>query len=81
MDYISLNGERQRINIDCNKHTAHIHEKATKKGPYIPAGVTVKNTERLKHETAFHNPKNLNPDEILNEILTNYFIWLDAARA
>lgn len=81
MNNKTLNSHKQIRNIDCNKHTAHIHEKATKKGPYIPAGVTVKNTERLKHETAFHNPKNLNPDEILNEILTNYFIWLDAARA
>ena len=50
------------------------------KGPYLPAGVTVKNVGRLKHETSFHNPKNLNPDELLNEILTKYFKWLDEAR-
>ena len=50
------------------------------KGPYVPAGVTVKNVDRLKHETSFHNPKNLNPDELLNEILRKYFKWLDEAR-
>ena len=50
------------------------------KGPYVPAGVTVKNVNRLKHETSFHNAKNLNPDELLNEILTKYFKWLDEAR-
>ena len=50
------------------------------KGPYLPAGLTVKNVDRLKHETSFHNPNNLNPDELLNEILTKYFKWLDEAR-
>jgi hypothetical protein len=35
--------------------------------------VSYENTDRLKHEVAFHNPGNLNPDEMLNEILDRYF--------
>ena len=31
------------------------------------------NTDRLKAETAHHNPKGLTPDEMLNEILERYF--------
>jgi hypothetical protein len=37
--------------------------------------------DRLKHETAFHNPGNLNPDEMLNVILTRYFKLADELRA
>lgn len=48
---------------------------------FVPAVLTGKNADRLKHETAFHNPKGLNPDRLLNDILTQYFKWLDAARA
>ena len=33
---------------------------------YVPAVLTAKNADRLKHETAFHNPKNLNPDQLMN---------------
>ena len=48
---------------------------------YVPAVLTAKNADRLKHETAFHNPKNLNPDQLMNDILERYFKWLDEARA
>ena len=48
---------------------------------YVPAVLTAKNADRLKHETAFHNPKNLNPDQLMNDILDHYFKWLDEARA
>ncbi len=48
---------------------------------YVPAVLTAKNADRLKHETAFHNPKNLNPDALMNDILDRYFKWLDEARA
>ena len=48
---------------------------------YVPAVLTAKNADRLKHETAFHNPKNLNPDQLMNDILDRYFKWLDEARA
>lgn len=37
------------------------------------AVLTYKNVDRLKHEVAFHNPDHLNPDEMLNRILNNYF--------
>ena len=56
------------------------YDEQTEEDEYVPAGVTVKNVDRLKHETSFHNPKNLNPDELLNEILSKYFKWLDEAR-
>ena len=48
---------------------------------YVPAVLTAKNADRLKHETAHHNPKNLNPDQLMNDILERYFKWLDEARA
>ena len=48
---------------------------------YVPAVLTAKNADRVKHETAFHNPKNLNPDQLMNDILDRYFKWLDEARA
>ena len=35
--------------------------------------VSYKNTDRLKAETAHHNPKGLTPDEMLNDILDRYF--------
>lgn len=37
------------------------------------AVLTYRNVDRLKHEVAFHNPEHLNPDEMLNHILNNYF--------
>ena len=48
---------------------------------YVPAVLTAKNADRLKNETAHHNPKNLNPDQLMNDILERYFKWLDEARA
>ena len=44
------------------------------------ATLTYQNVERLKHEVAFHNPKHLNPNEMLNEILERYFNLVDKAR-
>lgn len=35
--------------------------------------LTYRNVDRLKHEVAFHNPTHLNPDEMLNHILNQYF--------
>lgn len=46
----------------------------------IPHIVSYKNTDRLKHETAFHNPNDLNPDGILNEILDTYFRFVTKVR-
>lgn len=37
------------------------------------AVLTYRNVDRLKHEVAFHNPTHLNPDEMLNHILNQYF--------
>ena len=37
------------------------------------AVLTYKNVDRLKHEVAFHNPNHMNPDQMLNHILDNYF--------
>lgn len=53
----------------------------TTRSPLVPAVLTSRNANRLKHETAFHNPKGLNPDQLMNDILTRYFKWLDEARA
>lgn len=51
--------------------------------PYAPGlahVVSYKNTDRLKHEVAFHNPKNLNPDGMLNDILDHYFAFVKRVR-
>lgn len=42
--------------------------------------VSYKNTDRLKREVAFHNPGNLNPDQMLNEILDRYFDFAEQIR-
>lgn len=42
--------------------------------------LTGRNFDRLFHETSFHNPKHLNPDELLNEILRTYFRLADEIR-
>ena len=42
--------------------------------------VSYENTDRLKHEVAFHNPGSLNPDEMLNEILDRYFMLVAEIR-
>ncbi len=42
--------------------------------------VSYKNTDRLKHETAFHNPHLKNPNGVLNEILDRYFAFVDEVR-
>ena len=44
------------------------------------AVLTYRNVDRLKHEVAFHNPKHLNPDEMLNHILNNYFKMVEEVR-
>jgi hypothetical protein len=48
--------------------------------PYATT-LTAKNFDRLKHETAFHNPKNLNPDQMMNAILDDYFRFVEKVRA
>lgn len=66
------------------KLSGYVREELTAKGrtqTFVPAVLTAKNADRLKHETAFHNPKNLNPDQLMNDILDRYFKWLDEARA
>lgn len=35
--------------------------------------VTEKNLDRLFHEVSFNNPKNLNPETMMNDILDRYF--------
>ena len=42
--------------------------------------VSYKNTDRLKREVAFYNPKNLNPDQMLNDILDRYFNLAETIR-
>ena len=42
--------------------------------------VSYKNTDLLKAETAHHNPGNLNPDGVLNEILDEYFRFVKRIR-
>ena len=46
----------------------------------VPHILSYENTDRLKHEVAFHNPNHLNPNEMLNEILERYFKLVDEAR-
>ena len=66
------------------KLSGFVREQLATKGrtqTYVPAVLTAKNADRLKHEAAHHNPKNLNPDQLMNDILERYFKWLDEARA
>jgi len=42
--------------------------------------LSYENTDRLKHETSFHNPGNMNPDEMLNVILDEYFSFVEKVR-
>ncbi len=42
--------------------------------------VSYENTDRLKHETAFHNPGGMDPNEVLNLILDEYFAFADKVR-
>ena len=66
------------------KLSGYVREELTTKGrtqTFVPAVLTAKNADRLKHETAFHNPKNLHPNQLMNDILERYFKWLDEARA
>ena len=42
--------------------------------------VSYKNTDRLKHEVAFHNPDHLDPNRMLNRILDDYFAFADKIR-
>ena len=66
------------------KLSGYVRDELAAKGrtqTYVPSVLTAKNADRLKHETAFHNPKNLNPDQLMNDILERYFKWLDEARA
>ena len=46
----------------------------------VPHVLTYKNTDYLKHETAFHNPRGLNPDGVLNDILDDYFRFVRKVR-
>ena len=42
--------------------------------------VSYKNTDRLKHEVAFHNSDHLNPTRMLNRILDDYFEFAEKIR-
>lgn len=44
------------------------------------AVLTYRNVDRLKHEVAFYNPNHLNPNEMMNRILDNYFKMVDEVR-
>lgn len=46
----------------------------------VPHLVSYKNTDLLKAETAHHNPRNLNPDGMLNAILDDYFRFVKRVR-
>ena len=46
----------------------------------LPHIVSYKNTDRLKREVAAHNPKGLNPDGMLNDILDTYFAFVERVR-
>lgn len=57
-------------------------DKVTEQNPTSTnvAILTYENVKRLKHETAFHNPGHLNPDEMLNRILNHYFAFVEEVR-
>ena len=50
------------------KLSGFVREQLATKGrtqTYVPAVLTAKNADRLKHETAFHNPKNFSERQAL----------------
>ena len=57
-------------------HTAKVRENLP-----CTALLSGRNMDRLKRETAFYNPKNYNPDEMLNHILDRYFKMAEEIRA
>lgn len=60
--------------------TKNVRPWSTRDGgePHI---VSYRNTDLLKHEVAFYNPNGLNPDEMLNCILDEYFCFAKKLRA
>ena len=62
--------------------TEKVSEKVSEDRPTSTnaAVLTYENVERLKHETAFHNPHHYNPDEMLNHILNRYFAFVEEVR-
>ena len=47
----------------------------------MPCLVTYKNVDRLKHETAFHNPNGkMNPDDVLNYYLDKMLTFMEDVR-
>ena len=57
------------------------HQKKQEQLNGVPHIVSYENTDRLKHEVAFHNPQSLNPDRMLNDILDHYFAFVKRVRA
>jgi len=56
-------------------------EKADEDNSYgVPHMLTYKNTDLLKAEAAHHNPEHLNPEELLNKILDDYFAFVAKVR-
>ncbi|MBR2081244.1 MAG: hypothetical protein IKC04_08905 [Oscillospiraceae bacterium] len=43
--------------------------------------LSARNFDKLYHETSFNNPKHLNPEELLNDILRRYFKLAEELRA
>ena len=52
----------------------------TSKNTARHAVLSHKNVDRLKHEVAFHNPRHLNPDKMMNFILDCYFEFMAKVR-
>lgn len=68
------------LNTLADERSAHGATESTFATPEV-AVLSHKNFERLKRETAFHNPRNFDPNGLLNHILNNYFKMADEIRA
>ena len=74
----TYNGQSKNYGEEITNMLNHQNKQECLNG--VPHILSYENTDRLKHEVAFHNPNHLNPNEMLNEILERYFNLVDEAR-
>lgn len=72
-------GAMLRMFVQDTVHKAESEDSRTG-GPGVLHVVSYRNTDRLKHETAFYNPNHKSPDGVLNEILDEYFAFVEKVR-
>ena len=70
------------VDVVCRTGEASISRGSLPEGtPAYMMRLNSRNFDKLYHETSFHNPKHLNPEELLNDILRRYFKLAEDLRA